>query len=96
MSSELQQTENREENQVADKRRSPYRLHVIGSCLSCQLVKQRVFASFRSRLCRRWTRFPRPQNARLGGWFVWFAKKKKGGSAVRSRPFVRFECGAIP
>src|ERR1043166_227820 len=43
MSSGLQQAENREENQVADKRRSPYGLHVISSCLSCQLVKQRVF-----------------------------------------------------
>jgi len=43
MASGLQQTENREGNHVADKRRSPYGLQVIGSCLSCQLVKQRVF-----------------------------------------------------
>jgi len=45
MSSELRQAESHELNQVADstKRRSPYGLHVISSCLSCQLVKQRVF-----------------------------------------------------
>jgi CRP/FNR family transcriptional regulator, cyclic AMP receptor protein len=42
MTSGLQPTENCKENRAA-KRRSPYGLQVIGSCLSCQLVKQRVF-----------------------------------------------------
>lgn len=45
MSFELQQAKATDLKQAAGnaKRKSPYGLHVISSCLSCQLVKQRVF-----------------------------------------------------
>lgn len=43
MSPELRQTQDREESLMPDKRKAPYGLQVISSCLSCQLVKQRVF-----------------------------------------------------
>jgi CRP/FNR family transcriptional regulator len=43
MSSQLPQAEGREESSMPHKRKSPYGLHIISSCLGCQLVKQRVF-----------------------------------------------------